>query len=83
MLYDIYRMGRDEIQWGSEDHWTFTPHKMARVQDGLVARGVATATAIPGAASTSPLPVRGGRGGGRTGVAAAGGGRGAIRSTTR
>ena len=41
VLYDVYRMGRDEIQWGSEDHWTFTPHKMARVQDGLVARGVA------------------------------------------
>ena len=44
VLYNIYRMGRDEIQWGSEDHWTFTPHKMARVQDGLVARGVATAS---------------------------------------
>ena len=27
---------RDEIQWGSEDHWTFTPHKMARVQEALV-----------------------------------------------
>jgi hypothetical protein len=41
---------------------------MARVQDGLVARGVATATAIPGAASTS-APSTGsgqaGRGGGR------------------
>ena len=39
VLYNIYRMGRDEIQWGSEDHWTFTPHEMARVQEGLVARG--------------------------------------------
>ena len=39
VLFDIYRMGHDEIQWGSEDHWTFTPHEMARVQDGLVARG--------------------------------------------
>jgi hypothetical protein len=66
VLYDIYRMGRDEIQWGSEDHWTFSPHKMARVQDGLVARGVATATAIPGAASTSAAAA-GGRGGGRGG----------------
>ena len=34
VLYNIYQMGRDEIQWGSEDHWTFTPHEMARVQDG-------------------------------------------------
>jgi hypothetical protein len=70
VLYDVYRMGRDEIQWGSEDHWTFSPHKMARVQDGLVARGGVTATAIPGAASTSAAA--GGRGGG------GGGGRGAA-----
>ena len=42
VLYNIYRMGRDEIQWGSEDHWTFTPHEMARVQEGLVARGAIT-----------------------------------------
>ncbi len=52
VLYDIYRMGRDEIQWGSEDHWTFTPHKMARVQDELVAKGAMAPMAIPGAANT-------------------------------
>ena len=33
----------DEIKWGSEDHWTFTPHEMARVQDGLVADGAIAA----------------------------------------
>ncbi len=52
VLFNIYKMGRDEIQWGNEDHWTFTPHEMARVQEGLVARGAVTASEIPGAAST-------------------------------
>jgi hypothetical protein len=65
-LYNMYVMGRDEIQWGSEDHWTFTPHRMARVQETLVARGAATATSIPGAASTFAAG-GGGRGGGRAG----------------
>jgi hypothetical protein len=69
VLYDIYRMGRDEIQWGSEDHWTFTPHKMARVQDELVARGAMAPMAIPGAANT---------GRGRGGAPAGGGGGGAT-----
>ena len=73
VLYNIYRMGKDEIQWGSEDHWTFTPHEMARVQDGLVAKGTITASEIPGAASTSAAG-RGGRGGG-------GGGGGGRRRT--
>ena len=70
VLFDIYKMGRDEIQWGNEDHWTFTPHEMARVQEGLVARGVVTASEIPGAASTiTPA----GRGSGRGGNAGGGG----------
>jgi hypothetical protein len=74
VLYNIYRMGRDEIQWGSEDHWTFTPHEMARVQDGLVARGAIAPTEIPGAASTATTGGRGGRGDG--GGGGRGGGRG-------
>src|SRR5215207_6771058 len=61
VLYNIYRMGRDEIQWGSEDHWTFTPHEMARVQEGLVAAGTTTATEIPGAASTMAAAAADGR----------------------
>jgi hypothetical protein len=67
VLYNMYRMGRDEIQWGSEDHWTFTPHEMARVQAELVAAGkIATPSSIPGAASTMTAGGgRGGRGGGR------------------
>ena len=71
VLYNIYRMGRDEIQWGSEDHWTFTPHEMARVQEGLVAKGDIAPSEIPGAASTSAAG-RGGRGGGGGGFAGAG-----------
>src|SRR5262245_52432 len=73
VLYNIYRMGRDEIQWGSEDHCTFTPHEMARVQEGLVAKGTITPTEIPGAASTSTAAGRGGRGGGAAPGGAGGG----------
>jgi len=72
VLYNIYRMGRDEIQWGSEDHWTFTPHGMARVQERLVAQGTMTASQIPGAASTLQA---GGRGGGGGFAGGRGGGR--------
>jgi hypothetical protein len=64
VLYNIYRMGQDEIQWGSEDHWTFTPHEMAHVQEALVARGEVTPSVIPGAASTSAAEGRGAGGGG-------------------
>ncbi|MEO8075487.1 MAG: M14 metallopeptidase family protein [Acidobacteriota bacterium] len=67
VLYDIYRMGRDEIQWGSEDHWTFTPHEMARVQDELVARGAVERTEIPGAASPAAAAGRGAAAGSRGG----------------
>jgi hypothetical protein len=75
VLYNIYRMGRDEIQWGSEDHWTFTPHEMARVQEKLVAQGTITASEIPGAASTLQAGGRGGRGGGGGLAGGRGGGR--------
>jgi len=27
LLIRMYEMARDEIKWGSEDHWTFTPHR--------------------------------------------------------
>src|SRR4030095_3952333 len=69
LLFNIYRMGTDEIRWGSEDHWTFTPHKMARVQEELVARGAVTATPIPGAASTGSGRARRPGGGGACGAA--------------
>jgi hypothetical protein len=67
VLYDIYRMGRDEIQWGSEDHWTFTPHKMARVEATVVSANAMAPVAIPGAASTSQYGGRPSTGSGRGG----------------
>jgi hypothetical protein len=33
LLWRAYAMARDEIQWGSEDHWTLTPHEVAGVED--------------------------------------------------
>jgi hypothetical protein len=60
-LFRIYRMGADNIQWGNEDHWTITPHRLAKVR-----------TAMPGAAP-DPAAAGGGRGGGGGG---GGGGRG-------
>ena len=66
----------NSIRRGSEDHWTFTPHEMARVQEGLVARGAVSASEIPGAASTAVAAGRGGRGAGGGAGGDRGGGRG-------
>ncbi len=60
VLYRIYEMGRDEIKWGSEDHWTFTPHKLERI-----------AAQVAAAAPPAAAGAAGGRGG-----AGGGGGRG-------
>jgi hypothetical protein len=76
VLYNMYVMGRDERKWGTEDHWTFTPHKMAKVQSELIAKGVTAGAPIPGAASTSNLGGGGGRGGGGGGGGRGGGGGG-------
>jgi hypothetical protein len=62
-LFRIYSMGRDEIKWGSEDHWTFTPHKMERICGQL-------------AASPPPAPAGGRAGGGGRGGGGRGGGSG-------
>jgi hypothetical protein len=35
LLYRIYRMGADSIKWGSEDHWTFTQHRLAKVKASM------------------------------------------------
>jgi hypothetical protein len=39
LLQRIYRMGRDQIQWGSEPHWTQTPRRLERAREALQARG--------------------------------------------
>jgi hypothetical protein len=54
-LFNIYRMGRDEIRWGSEDHWTFRPHALERAQQASPAGPTGAATtpsaAMPGRAA--------------------------------
>src|SRR5262245_31569046 len=74
-LYNIYRMGKDNIQWGSEDHWTFTPHEMARVRAALAAAPPAPDTGGGGGRGTGVGVGRVGGGGGRGG-GGGGGGRG-------
>ncbi len=81
LLYRIYEMGRDEIKWGSEDHWTFTPHELARVQEQVAAANPAAAAGQPAAAGAEAG--RGAIGGGVSAQmvipnlqGAAGGGRG-------
>ena len=61
-LYRMYQMGKDNIKWGNEDHWTHTPHKVAKI----------TAATCGAAAAT---PAAGARGGG-AGAGGGGGGRG-------
>lgn len=77
VLYRIYEMGRDEIKWGSEDHWTFTPHEVERAQAQLAAAAppaAAPAQAGAGVAAGGGVGVqqvqlgaRGAAGGGRGG----------------
>jgi hypothetical protein len=56
-LSRIYQMGADQIRWGNEDHWTFTPHKMEGIREAMTVAG--GQGAAPGG--------RGGRGGGGRG----------------
>src|SRR3954469_25787631 len=61
-LYNIYRMGSNQIERGSHDHWTISNEDMTRLQ-------AAMATAAADAAA--PGVGRGGRGGGGRGGAPA------------
>ena len=77
LLYRIYQMGRDEIKWGGEDHWTFTPHKAARICVDVHKDNPAPCDAIEGGQSALPDMGRGGAGaGGAAGFGGRGGGRG-------
>ena len=71
LLYRIFTMGKDNIKWGNEDHWTFTPHRLEKV------RAAATA-AMPPAPAPDPAAA-GGRGAGGGGGGRGGGGRGGGR----
>ncbi len=63
-LYRIYKMGTDNIQWGNEDHWTDTPHKLERIQ---AAMSGGRAGGAPDAAAGGRAGGGGGGGGGRGG----------------
>src|SRR5215831_11377589 len=67
LLYNIYKMGSNQIERGSHDHWTISNEDMARLQ---------TAMAAPagGPSTSSGQGGRGGGRGGRGGGAPAGGG---------
>lgn len=39
LLFNIYRMGADEIKQGSEDSWTITPKRITALEDAAKAEG--------------------------------------------
>ena len=63
-LYNIYRMGANQIERGSRDHWTVSPEDMTRLQ-ALVADAAAGggAAATGGGRGRGGAPGAGGRGG--------------------
>jgi hypothetical protein len=65
LLFNIYRMGGNQIERGSRDHWTISNEDMARLQAAVTPAPAAAAGAGRGG---------GGRGGGGGGRGAAGGG---------
>jgi hypothetical protein len=64
LLYRIYRMGADSIQWGNEDHWTVMPQRMEKYRQQLQG---AQPQGQAGAAGGRGAGGGGGRGGGRGG----------------
>ena len=73
-LYNIYKMGSNQIERGSRDHWTISEEDIERLrsvvspaapaaQGGGRGRGGAPATAAAPAADTPDAPQGGGRGG--------------------
>ena len=67
-LFNIWRMGTNSIQNGSNDHWTVTPKRIAALE-------AAAASAAPvGPGAGGGRGGRGGRGGGAAAAPAAGGG---------
>jgi hypothetical protein len=55
LLFNIYQMGRDAIRWGSEDHWTFTPHETTAIEAEVRARGGAAGGGGRGGGAADPL----------------------------
>ena len=81
-LFNIYRMGANQIERGSRDHWTISNEDMARLQAAMAGRprrgrgrrrgggrAVAAAARPRRRLRPRPMPVRGGGGRGRGGIA--------------
>ena len=78
-LYNIYKMGSNQIERGSKDHWTISNEDMERLRAALPAPaaggggrggrggGGGQQAAAPPAGDTPDAPQGGGRGGGRGG----------------
>jgi hypothetical protein len=62
-LFNIYRMGANQIDRGTHDHWTVSNEDMVRLQTALASAAGGGGAAAPGAAPAAG----GGRGGGRGG----------------
>ena len=83
-LYNIYKMGANQIERGSRDHWTISNEDMARLQSAMAGSAPAEPAAQGGRGG------RGGRGGAPAATQAAapagdagqGGGRGALSLAT-
>ena len=55
MLFNTWKMGHDEIQWGSEDNWIVTPHILAAVEAKAAAeRGASGGRGGRGGAAGAP-----------------------------
>lgn len=60
-LYNIYQMGRDQIQRGNSDSWTPSPRRVGAIQEKMAAAGGA---GRGGRAGGGAAPAGGGRAGG-------------------
>ncbi|HEX4065677.1 MAG TPA: M14 metallopeptidase family protein [Acidobacteriaceae bacterium] len=56
LLYDIYRMGQDSIQAGSEDSWTITPKRIAALEAAAAAASKSKPQHEQTASAESELP---------------------------
>ena len=66
-LYNIYRMGANQIERGSRDHWTVSGEDMTRLQSAMAAGAGASAGAGRAGADAGGGQGRGGGRGGRGG----------------
>ena len=67
-LFNIYRMGANQIERGSRDHWTISNEDMARLQAAMAGPAAAARRRrAAGAADAAAARARGGGAGGRCG----------------